>query len=113
MLATRGAVVYLRMSLDGFQHRVVLIRGRLYYAGGTLVRDEDVPPIPETRVDAPDGSSLQLIFVPGISKLTAVRKMFIRLELLDSYARSIVAVVDTPLLLRGKPPRAFARVGGA
>ncbi|WP_411277167.1 hypothetical protein [Gaiella sp.] len=113
MLATRGAVVYLRMKLKGFEHREPLIRGRLYRTDGTAVRGPDVPRIPETRVDARSGSGafIEPIFVPAISQPTVARRTFVRFELVEDIgARSIVAVVDTPPLQRGKPRQAATHV---
>jgi hypothetical protein len=96
------------VSLQGFEHRQVRIRGRVYDGRGTALRGPDVPRITQTTIDS-GSASVELIFVPGLAKLTAARETFVRFEMFGSGA--LLAVVDTPPLVRGVPPKSSIGTG--
>lgn len=106
-LSYAGTVVYVRVEVDGYKHRTVQLRVALYDArtrqretggfGQNVQRRSAVP------IDSPNRRSVQLMFIPDLSSQTS--REFLRVELVDAESGSILAVADSPTLLRGRVTR--------
>jgi hypothetical protein len=108
-LANRGAVIYVRTQVDGYKHRSVQLTWSVHKATtGTRLPYERLirtaPRIPPLELDAPDRSSIQLLFIPSLRDQPSGGKVFVRVELTDG--SGTLAVADTPPLVKGVPVRA-------
>jgi hypothetical protein len=99
-----GELVYVRTTVDGFKHKHVSVRVRLYDAK----RQEPLYLPPDLahllkisrkplRIDAPSRRSVQLLWIPDLS---SVGGAFVRVEMLDD--NGILAVADSLPLRRGR-----------
>jgi len=82
-----GLVVYVRLQADGFKHRSVRLRPRVYDADTRRPpADADFQSIyPETgrlKIDAPSRSSIQLILLDSFTGIPG--RYFVRVEAYDS-----------------------------
>jgi hypothetical protein len=101
-----GTVIYVRVEVDGYKHRTVALRGSLYKT--RTQRRVDVFGSRDTlrssvSIDSPSRRSVQLIRLPDISPDTDPQ--FVRVELVDSDSGTILAVTDSPTLVRGRIQR--------
>jgi len=103
-LTLTGTVVYVRTEVDGYKHRAIAIRVRLYVARSQ--RRAPTPfaaPYRETsgaRIDSPNRRSVQLLFLPDLRAEPTPE--FLRVELIDAQSGSMLAVADSPELVRGR-----------
>lgn len=101
-----GTVVYVRVEVDGYKHRAVALRGGLYSARTQRrlpvfgPRDRQRSTVP---IDSPSRRNVQLMWLPDISADTDPE--FVRVELVDSESGAILAVADSPTLVRGRIQR--------
>jgi hypothetical protein len=87
-----------------YKHRAISIRVRLYVARSQ--RRAPTPfaaPYRETsgaRIDSPNRRSVQLLFLPDLRAEPTPE--FLRVELIDAQSGSMLAVADSPELVRGR-----------
>lgn len=103
-LASLGSVVYVRVEVDGYKHRLVKLRVRLY----DLKTKQRLPQFPpkfddssRATIDAPNRRSVQLMFISDLSN-EGRRPEFLRVELFDSDSGRMLAVADSPALVQGR-----------
>jgi hypothetical protein len=101
-----GTIIYVRVEVDGYKHRTVALRGSLYRT--RTQQRVDVFGSRDTlrstvSIDSPSRRSVQLIRLPDISQDTDPQ--FVRVELVDSDSGTILAVADSPTLVRGRIQR--------
>lgn len=107
LLAVLGDVVYVRTQVDGYKHRSVTLQWSVYDAahhtpdGGRIDYGKLVsaPPIPPLKIDSPNRSSVQLLFVPLVGELVDTPRTFVRVELDDP--QGVLAITDTATLVHG------------
>lgn len=102
----KGTVVYVRAGVDGYKHRAIAIRARLYDADTQLRAPTPFSPAyaetSSVAIDSPNRRSVQLLFVPD---LTDEPPAFVRVELIDSKSGAILAIDDSPRLVKGRISR--------
>jgi hypothetical protein len=106
-LDNRGAVIYVRTQVDGYKHRSVRLRWTVHKVStGSRVRYEeligDAPRVPDLEMDAPDRSSVQLLFIPSLKDIEDPQ-VFVRIELVDVEGSGTLAVTDTGPLVQAIP----------
>lgn len=112
-LTVEGTVVYVRTEVDGYKHREIALKVRLYNArtqqrapnefASTYQQSSGV------EIDSPNRRSVQQLFVPPLRDEGPV---FLRVTLVDSESGSILAIADSPELERGRiRPTAAAAAG--
>jgi hypothetical protein len=106
-LAVRGTVVYVRAEVDGYKHRAIGVRARLYdvrsqrrVAAGFPARYDESSRV---EIDAPNRRSVQLLFLPDLR--AQPEQTFLRVELQDSGSGALLAVADSPPLAKGRIAR--------
>jgi hypothetical protein len=103
-LTLTGTVVYVRTEVDGYKHRAISIRVRLYVARSQRrAPTRFAAPYRETsgaRIDSPNRRSVQLLFLPDLRAEPTPE--FLRVELIDAQSGSMLAVADSPELVRGR-----------
>lgn len=103
-LAVEGTVVYVRAEVDGYKHRAITIRARLYEARTQRrVPTEFAASYKESsrvEIDSPNRRSVHLLFLPDLRAEPTAE--FLRVTLIDSQSGSILAVADSPVLVRGR-----------
>lgn len=103
-LAALGSVVYVRVEVDGYKHRQVELQVRLYDLK-TMQRLSRFPPqfneSSRPTIDAPNRRSVQLMFISDLSNERR-RPEFLRVELVDSDTGRMLAVADSPALVKGR-----------
>jgi hypothetical protein len=106
-LRQRGEVVFVRTQVDGFKHRAVTVRARLYNHRTQERVPTPFPPLfaetSKVKIDAPNRTSVQLLFVGDLTHETEAE--FLRIELIDSNSGEVLAVTDSPTLVRGRTRR--------
>lgn len=105
-LDNRGAVIYVRTQVDGYKHRSVSLLWRLHKVktGSRLPYERlivNAPRIPQLNVDAPDRSSVQMLFIPSLDRVPPELAVFVRVELVDG--SGTLAITDTPSLRSAVP----------
>jgi hypothetical protein len=105
-LGNRGAVIYVRTQVDGYKHRSVSLLWSVHkvQTGSRLPYEKlivDAPEVPRLNVDAPDRSSIQLLFIPSLNQLDPKPAVFVRVELVDG--SGTLAIADTPPLRHAIP----------
>ena len=103
-LGVEGTVVYVRAEVDGYKHRDITLRVRLYDWATQERVDRDFPQLyresSRVAIDSPNRRSVQPLFVPDLRY--EERAEFLRVSLVDSETGSILAVADSPKLVRGR-----------
>ena len=103
-LGVEGTVVYVRAEVDGYKHREIALRVRLYDWTTQERVDRDFAPLyrqsSRVAIDSPNRRSVQPLFVPDLRY--EERPEFLRVSLIDSETGSILAVADSPKLLHGR-----------
>ena len=103
-LTVEGTVVYVRAEVDGYKHRSVALRARLYiWRSQQRVPTNFAAPYRESSgvtIDSPNRRSVQLLFVSDLR--AEPEPEFLRVELVDSSSGAILAIADSPELLRGR-----------
>jgi hypothetical protein len=102
-LRTIGSVVYVRLHTDGFQHRSINLRARVYDAATNVSpqRNSTVKQAyrstSQLSVDAPSRSSVQLLLLDDLAN--APKPVFVRVEAFDDHG--ILAYADSPTVTDG------------
>jgi hypothetical protein len=99
--AFEGEAVYVRVTVDGFKHKTVFLRARLYDAETqTPAQIQSLGPGEgrNLKLDAPNRRSVQLLWIPSLEQ--EARPVFLRVELYDE--KGILAVDDSPVLDHGR-----------
>lgn len=116
-LEVLGDVIYVRTQVDGYKHRSVVMHTSVYDrehdspdAGRIdLEKIAKAPRIPALKIDAPDRSSVQLLFIPAVGQVADVPCTFVRIELDDPHGA--LAISDTANLLHGALAPGSGRCG--
>jgi hypothetical protein len=95
--ATRGSIIYVRLSTDGFRHRSINLRTTLYNAqtrtpSRNTSGEAQFPDSGRLGIDAPSRSSVQLLFVADVGAVETGR-FFFRVEAFDG--SGILAYADS------------------
>jgi len=90
-----GMVVYVGLKTDGFQHRTIALRARVYDVRTRRPEPNSdfstiLPKAGVRRIDAPSRSSVQLLFLDDVSSLG---RYFVRVEAYDD--GGILAYADS------------------
>lgn len=103
-LTQEGEIVYVLTKVDGFKHRAVKLRVRLYNARKQRRTPKDFQRVfretSSVAIDAPSRSSVQLLFIPDLTDEPTAR--FLRVRLVDSSSGEVLALTDSPKLVSGK-----------
>jgi hypothetical protein len=103
-LTVEGTVVYVRTEVDGYKHRSVALRARLYrWHSQQRVPTDFAAAYRESSgvtIDSPNRRSVQLLFVSDLRD--EPKPEFLRVQLVDSSSGAILAIADSPQLLRGR-----------
>jgi hypothetical protein len=98
-----GELVYVRTTVDGYKHKHVNVRLRLYDAGTQeALPEEDIQGFEEIinapiGIDAPSRRSVQLLWIPDLRHSDPT---FVRVELSDKHG--VLAVADSGILKHGR-----------
>jgi len=92
-----GMVVYVRLQVNGFQHRSIKLRARAYDTSTNEVAtnvnlSQIYPSAADIQIDAPSRSSVQLMFLTDLTKFPG--RHFIRVEAYDD--GGILSYADSP-----------------